>query len=112
LNTRNEHALIHCLITSAHIGIKRETIIELKSLGKLLKNEGLTIYQILLSFLRRKELILNRKSSSLEDLINNNNDKSFDILEKYYNDIKQFFDFIEQLTMIIEENEYLKIESM
>jgi len=80
-------------------------IVELKSL----ENEGLTIYEILLSFLRRKELIiLNRKSSSVEDLINNN-DKSFDILDKYYNDIK---DFIEQLRMIIEENEYSKIESM
>jgi HPt (histidine-containing phosphotransfer) domain-containing protein len=80
-------------------------IVELKSL----ENEGLTIYEILLSFLRRKELIiLNRKSSSAEDLINNN-DKSFDILDKYYNDIK---DFIEQLRMIIEENEYSKIESM
>jgi HPt (histidine-containing phosphotransfer) domain-containing protein len=72
-------------------------IVELKSL----ENEGLTIYQILLSFLRRK-------SSSEEDLINNN-DKSFDILDKYYDDIK---DFIEQLRMIIEENEYSKIESM
>ncbi len=100
MDTRNEYALIHCLVR-----IKREMIVELKSL----ENEGLTIYEILLSFLRRKELIiLNRKSSSAEDLINNN-DKSFDILDKYYNDIK---DFIEQLRMIIEENEYSKIESM
>ncbi len=92
MDTRNEYALIHCLVR-----IKREMIVELKSL----ENEGLTIYQILLSFLRRK-------SSSEEDLINNN-DKSFDILDKYYDDIK---DFIEQLRMIIEENEYSKIESM
>jgi len=111
LDTRNEYALIHCLVTPGRIGIERETIYELQYLAKLSKNDGLTIYQILLSFLRRKELILKRISSSEQDLINNN-DKSLDLLDKYYSGIKEFFDFIEQLQIIIEENEHLKIESM
>jgi hypothetical protein len=93
LDTRNEHALIHCLITPARIGIKRETIIELQCLS-----EDLTIYEIFLSFLRCKELI----SSSLQEDLSN---KLFDILDKYYDNIKEFFDFIEQLRIIIEENE-------
>jgi hypothetical protein len=100
LDTRNERALLHCLVTSKRIGIKPEAILELQNLSK---NEGLTIYQILLSFLRRKELI----SSSQEDLLTKD-DHSFD---KYSNGIKEFFDFIEQLRMIIEENEHLQIES-
>ncbi len=111
MDTRNEYALIHCLVTPARIGIERETIGELQYLAKLSKNEDLTIYQILLSFLRRKELILKRISSSEQDLINNN-DKSLDILDKYYSGIKEFFDFIEQLQMIIEDNEHSKIESI
>ncbi|CAF0840016.1 unnamed protein product [Rotaria sordida] len=113
LNTRNEHALVHCLVTPAYNGIEQEIIVELRRLSKLSKNKCLTIYQILLSFLQRKELILNRisSSSSQQDFINND-DKSFHILDKYYISIKEFFDFIEQLQMIIEENEHLKIESI
>jgi len=84
LNMRNEYAFIHCL------DIERETIVELQNLAKLSKNEGLTIYQI------------------LQDLINND-DKS---LDKDYVSIKEFFEFIEKLKIIIEENEQLKIESM
>ena len=38
-------------------------------------------------------------------------DESFVILEKYYVGLKEFFDFLEQLQMIIEENEHLKISS-
>jgi len=108
LDTRNEHALIHCLITPARIGIDRETIVELQHLSKFSKNECLTIYQILLSFLRRKELTLNRHSSSQQELTNTA-DPSFHILDKYYIGIKEFFDFIEQLQMIIEDS---KIESI
>ncbi len=84
LDTRNEHALIHCLLTSKHIAFKRETIVELQC-------ENLTIYQVFLSFLQRQEF------SSLQYE-----------LEKYYDDIKEFFDFIEQLQMIIEENQCSK----
>ncbi|CAF0824851.1 unnamed protein product [Rotaria sordida] len=112
LNTRNEHALVHCLVTPAYNGIEQEIIVELRRLSKLSKNECLTIYQILLSFLRRKELILNRISSSLQQDFINNDDKSFHIFDKYYISIKEFFDFIEQLQMIIEGNEHLKIESI
>jgi len=111
LDTRNEHALVHCLATPARTGIERRTIVELRRLSKLSKNECLTIYQILLTFIRRKELILSRLSSSQQDLTIND-DESFIILDKYYNGIKEFFDFIEQLQMTIEENEHLKIESM
>ncbi|UJR20699.1 hypothetical protein I4U23_023820 [Adineta vaga] len=114
LDTRNEHALIHCLATPARIGIERRTIVELRRLTKLSKNECLTIYQILLSFLRRKELLLSRlssSSSSQSDTINND-DESFVILDKYYIGLKEFFDFIEQLQMTIEENEHLKVESI
>ncbi len=111
LDTRNEHALVHCLATPARTGIERRTIVELRRLSKLSKNECLTIYQILLSFIRRKELILSRLSSSQQDSTIND-DESFVILDKYYNGIKEFFDFIEQLQMTIEENEHLKIESM
>jgi hypothetical protein len=107
LDTRNEHALVHCLATPARTGIERRTIVELRRLTKLSKNECLTIYQILLSFLRRKELILSRSSQDSK----NNEDESFIILEKCYIGIKEFFDFIEQLQMTIEENEHLKIES-
>jgi hypothetical protein len=90
--------------------MKWETMAELRRLTKLPKNECLTIYQILLSFRRRKQLILNGISlSSQQDL--NIDDESFQILDKYYINIKEFFDFIEQLQMIIEENEDLKIES-
>jgi hypothetical protein len=88
LDTRNEHALIHCLLTSKRIAFKRETIVELQC-------ESLTIYQVFLSFLRRQEC------SSLQY----DYDK---ILEKYYDDIKEFFHFIEQLQMIIEENQCSK----
>jgi len=112
LDTRNEHALVHCLATPARSGIERRTIVELRRLTKLSKNECLTIYQILLSFIRRKELILSRLSSSSQQDSTNNDDESFVILEKYYIGIKEFFDFIEQLQMIIEENEHLKIDSM
>jgi len=112
LDTRNEHALVHCLATPARSGIERRTIVELRRLTKLSKNECLTIYQILLSFIRRKELILSRLSSSSQQDSINNDDESFVILEKYYIGIKEFFDFIEQLQMIIEENEHLKIDSM
>jgi hypothetical protein len=111
LDTRNEHALIHCLVTPARAGIERRTIVELRRLSKMSKNECLTIYQILLSFLRRKELILSRSSSSQQDSLNTD-DESFAILDKYYVGIKEFFDFIEQLQMTIEENEHSKIESM
>ncbi len=113
MDTRNEHALVHCLATPARTSIERRTIVELRRLTKLSKNECLTIYQILLSFIRRKELILSRlsSSSSQQESINND-DESFVILEKYYIGIKEFFDFIEQLQMIIEENEHLKIDSM
>ncbi|CAF0812379.1 unnamed protein product [Rotaria sordida] len=111
LDTRNEHALIHCLATPARVGIERRTIVELRRLSKLSKNECLTIYQIILSFLRRKDLILSRLSSSQQDSINND-DESFIILDKYYIGIKEFFDFIEQIQMTIEENEHLKIESI
>jgi hypothetical protein len=111
LDTRNEHALIHCLATPARIGIERRTIVELRRLSKLSKNECLTIYQILLSFIRRKELLLSRLSSSQQDSTNND-DESFIILDKYYVGIKEFFDFIEQLQMTVEENEHLKIDSM
>ncbi|CAF1325846.1 unnamed protein product [Rotaria sordida] len=111
LDTRNEHVLIHCLVTCARNGIEREIIVGLKHLSK---NEYLTIHQILLSFLRHKELILNRTSSLQQDFINNedDDDELFHILDKYYIDIREFFDFIEQLQMIIEENKYLKIESI
>jgi hypothetical protein len=112
LDTRNEHALVHCLATPARASIERRTIVELRRLTKLSKNECLTIYQILLSFIRRKELILSRLSSSSQQESTNNDDESFVILEKYYIGIKEFFDFIEQLQMIIEENEHLKIDSM
>ncbi|CAF0793906.1 unnamed protein product [Adineta ricciae] len=111
LDTRNEHALIHCLATPARIGIERRTVVELRRLTKLPKNECLTIYQILLSFLRRKELLLSRLSSSQTETTTND-DESFVILDKYFNGIKEFFDFIEQLQMIIEENEHLRIESI
>ncbi len=112
MDTRNEHALVHCLATPARTSIERRTIVELRRLTKLSKNECLTIYQILLSFIRRKELILSRLSSSSQQESTNNDDESFVILEKYYIGIKEFFDFIEQLQMIIEENEHLKIDSM
>ncbi len=112
MDTRNEHALVHCLATPARTGIERRTIVELRRLTKLSKNECLTIYQILLSFIRRKELILSRLSSSSQQDSTNNDDESFIILDKYYIGIKEFFDFIEQLQIIIEENEHLKIESM
>jgi hypothetical protein len=69
------------------LDIERETIVELQNLTKLSKNEDLTI---------------------LQDLINND-DKS---LDKDYVSIKEFFEFIEKLKIIIEENEQLKIESM
>lgn len=110
LDTRNEHALVHCLATPARTGIERRTIVELRRLTKLSKNECLTIYQILLSFVRRKELILSRSSSQQDS--QSNDDESFLILDKYYIGIKEFFDFIEQLQMTIEENEHLKIDSM
>ncbi|CAF3256213.1 unnamed protein product [Rotaria socialis] len=109
LDTRNEHALIHCLATPARAGIERRTIVELRRLSKLSKNECLTIYQILLSFLRRKELTLNR--SSQQDSLNNE-DESFMILDKCYVGVKEFFDFIEHIQMTIEENEHAKIESI
>lgn len=111
MDTRNEHALVHCLATPARVGIERRTIVELRRLTKLSKNECLTIYQILLSFIRRKELILSRVSSSSQQDSPPNDDESFVILDKYYVSIKEFFDFIEQLQMTIEENEHLKIES-
>ncbi len=112
LDTRNEHALVHCLATPARVGIERRTIVELRRLTKLSKNECLTIYQILLSFIRRKELILNRQSSSSQQESINSDDESFIILDKHFFSIKEFFDFIEQLQMTIEENEHLKVESM
>lgn len=46
-------------------------------------------------------------SSSQDSLV----DESFVILEKYYVGLKEFFDFLEQLQMMIEENEHLKISS-
>ncbi|CAF3882792.1 unnamed protein product, partial [Rotaria sp. Silwood1] len=102
LDTKNERALIYCLVTCARNDIEREIIVRLRCLSK---NECLTIHQILLSFLQHKELILNRTSSLQEDFINNNNDNElFHILDKYYIDIREFFNFIEQLQMIIEEN--------
>ena len=104
MDTRNEHALIHCLKTSS-----RADIPELQRLIKRSKNESLTIYQMFLSFLRRKELILDGISlSSEQDLINVDDD----LFDKYYIDIKEFIQFIEQLQMIIEENEDFKIDSM
>ena len=112
LDTRNEHALIHCLSTPSRVGIERRTIVELRRLTKLSKNESLTIYQILLSFIRRKELISNRIPSSQSDSNNSPPDPSFIILEKYYVGLKEFFDFLEQLQMMIEENEHLKISSL
>ncbi|CAF3527521.1 unnamed protein product [Rotaria sp. Silwood1] len=108
LDIGNKHALLQCLTTPAYNGIERNTITELRRLSK---NECSSIYQILLSFLRRKELILNHISSSQLVLINND-DKSFHLLDKYYIGIKEFFDFIEQLQMIIEENKHSKIESI
>lgn len=90
------------------MGIERRTIVELRRLTKLSKNESLTIYQILLSFIRRKELLSNRITSDS----NSPPDPSFVILEKYYIGLKEFFDFLEQLQMMIEENEHLKISSM
>ena len=110
LDSRNEHALIHCLVTPARAGIERRTLVELRRLSQLSKNECLTIYQILLSFIRRKELILSRTTSSQPES-NNNEDQSFITLDKYFVGIKEFFDFIEQLQMKIEENEHLKIDS-
>jgi hypothetical protein len=98
------------LITPARGGIERRTIVELRRLSRLPKNESLTIYQILLTFVRRKELILSRMSSSQPESTSND-DESFVILEKYYGGIKEFFDFLEQLQMKIEEDEHLKIES-
>ncbi|CAF1318788.1 unnamed protein product [Adineta steineri] len=116
LDTRNEHALIHCLATPVRTGIERRTIVELRRLTKLSKNECLTIYQILLSFIRRKELLSSRLSQSSSSQSSqestNNDDESFIALDKYYVGIKEFFDFIEQLQMIIEENEHLKIDSL
>ncbi|CAF1369605.1 unnamed protein product [Adineta steineri] len=116
LDTRNEHALIHCLATPVRTGIERRTIVELRRLTKLSKNECLTIYQILLSFIRRKELLSSRLSQSSSSQSSqestNNDDESFIALDKYYVGIKEFFDFIEQLQMIIEENEHLKIDSI
>lgn len=100
MDTRNEHALIHCLVTPERFGIKRETIVELQC---SLKNESLTIYQVLLSFLRRKELVSTRISSLQH--------ANTDPLDKFYDGLKEFFDFIEQLRMIIEENEQSKTES-
>ena len=113
MDTRNEHALIHCLSSPARVGIERRTIVELRRLTKLSKNESLTIYQILLSFIRRKELISSRMTCSSQDSNSSSNtmDESFVILEKYYVGLKEFFDFLEQLQMIIEENEHLKISS-
>ncbi|CAF1324407.1 unnamed protein product [Adineta steineri] len=94
----------------------RRTIVELRRLTKLSKNECLTIYQILLSFIRRKELLSSRLSQSSSSQSSqestNNDDESFIALDKYYVGIKEFFDFIEQLQMIIEENEHLKIDSI
>ena len=113
MDTRNEHALVHCIVTPARAGIERRTIVELRRLTKLSKNECLTIYQILLSFIRRKELILSRAAaSSSQQESNNTDDESFMILDKYYIGIKEFFDFIELLQMTIEENEHMRIESM
>lgn len=109
MDTRNEHALIHCLVTPARAGIERRTIVELRRLSKLSKNECLTIYQVLLSFLRRKELLLTR--SSQQDS-SNSEDESFIILDKCYVGIKEFFDFLEKIQMTIEEDEHSKVESM
>ncbi|CAF4135253.1 unnamed protein product, partial [Adineta steineri] len=81
LDTRNEHALIHCLATPVRTGIERRTIVELRRLTKLSKNECLTIYQILLSFIRRKELLSSRLSQSSSSQSSqestNNDDESF-----------------------------------
>jgi len=106
LDTRNEHALIHCLSTPARSGIERQTIVEIRRLTNLPKNQCLSIYQILLSFIRRKELASTRQGSSQES-----DDETFRVLDKYFVGIKEFFDFIEQLQMTIEENEHLKIDS-
>ena len=110
LDTCNEHALIHCLLTAGNLGIKRETIIELQCLSKLSKNDGLTIYQILLSLLRRKELTSTHVSSSLQHDLTTNTDQLLSILDKSYDGIKEFFKFLEQLRMIIEDNEHSKTE--
>ncbi|CAF1239434.1 unnamed protein product [Rotaria sp. Silwood1] len=94
LDIGNEHALLQCLTTPAYNGIECNTITELRRLSK---NECSSIYQILLSFLRRKELILNHISSSQLVLINND-DKSFHLLDKYYIDTS-----INQNDLIIKE---------
>ena len=62
------------------------------------------MYQILLSFLRRKDLSLTRTDLPASD-------ETFLILDKYYLGIKEFFDFLEQLQTKIEENEHSKVES-
>ncbi|CAF4203527.1 unnamed protein product, partial [Adineta steineri] len=95
-------------MTPRQNGFEQATIVELQ---RLVKNSSLTIYEMLLSFLQRNELVLNRSSASQENLIDNDNEL-FHILSKYYISIKEFFDFIEQLQMIIKENEHSKIESM
>lgn len=101
---------MYCLVTPKSHLIQEEILTDLTFLSKSSKNESLTKYQILLSFLRRKELTLNRRTTSQHEL-SNNDDKSFSVLDKYFKGIKEFFDFIEKLQTIIEENEHLKIES-
>ena len=73
------------------------------------KNECLTIYQILLSFIRRKELLSNRLASSQPDE-KESDDESFVVLDKYYLGIKEFFDFIELLQMKIDDDEHSKVD--
>jgi len=97
LNTQNEYAFLHCLKTFLCTDIPREIIAELEHLIKFSKNESLTIYQVLLSFVRRKELISNGIFLTSE--------KSDELFDKYSSNFKEFFQFIEQLHMIIEDNE-------
>lgn len=98
LDTRNEHALVHCLTTPSRQNLDRRTIVELRRLTQLKKNESLTMFQILLSFVRRK------------DLNSNENEENFLVLNQFSVGLKEFVDFVEQLQMKIEENEYLKVE--
>ena len=89
LDRRNEYALIHCLRNSGCFDTQRENIGELQLISKY-----------------RDE-----RSSWQNDSTARIIDQSFDVVKKDNHSIKEFFDFLEQLQMIIEENERSQSES-
>ncbi|UJR28943.1 hypothetical protein I4U23_010160 [Adineta vaga] len=80
MNIHDEHVLLHCLRTK----FDREMIVDLENLSK---NEQVTMYEYLGEFLQRKE-----------------NTSSEQTLDKYYVNLKEFVDLIDQLQMIIKKS--------